>query len=626
MAKDYNESPVDVWTFLTDNRFLGKSTNNGKAIFPVWKDALTEIFDDMSKTTIVLTGSVRTGKSTIALYGLAYVLYRLLILKNPWDYFGLTSSSRMAIIFFNLNKTLGGSRGFSKLQASLIKSTWFRSKASYTSQTKYGDTLVFPNVEFLLASPYSKGYGIVGSDVVSGILDEVDTEDESLTQKRRVLNVYNAAEIRFKTSFASEGNSLGKLFVVSSKMDEMSFMDAFIAERKKFPEVAIYDVPLWKAQPAMKYSGKTFPVAVGDSFNPPQILNDGQQAAYVAKGYSIIDVPVEFKSNFASDLIRALREIAGVTVAGVRKSKLFASRQDILTCLDNTKQNPVKVEVIETGLNDPSEYIKYFDLSRIRLPKDKHRFFHYDIAFSGEGDACALSMAGVKEWRSVDIQNEDGTYRKDMVPIVETDFSVRIKARPGDRIPFHKIRKLVLDIRAAGYFIELFTADLKNMSEDTQQLLTAAGITTDDLSLDRTLQPYFSFRDVVQEGRWVCHHLPLLITELDNLEHDKIEGKIDHPDRFIDRDASGEEKVLKGSKDLADATAGAVHNALKSKKPMNFDLISKMMDRTSTKAQDTTENISRLTETKKGETIVGTKQGDTVDKINDIFKRMHNRG
>ena len=119
--------------------------------------------------------------------------------------------------------------------------------------------------------------------------------------------------------------------------------------------------------------------------------------------------------------------------------------------------------------------------------------------------------------------------------------------------------------------------------------------------------------------------MPLLITELDNLEHDKIEGKIDHPDKFIDKESGKEEKVLKGSKDLADATAGAVFNALKSKKPMNMELMSDLLKKTASKADEPKEDISRLLQTKEGETIIGTKQGDTIEKINDIFKRIHNR-
>jgi hypothetical protein len=511
----------------------------------------------------------------------------------------------------------------------LVNSPWFRSHASYIKQTKGEEELGFSLFEFLLASPLSQGYGIVGSDVVAGILDEVDSEDAPLSQKRRVLNVYNAAEIRFKTTFAPTGTSLGKLFIVSSKQDELSFMDAFIAERKKFPEVIIFDIPLWEAQPQSRFCGDMFLVAVGDSYNPPQIIENNQEEEFRSKGYSVIRVPIEFRNNFNTDLIRALRDIAGITVAGLRKSKLFASKQDILNCMnDSTKLNPVKVQEIETGLNDPDEFIKYFDLSKIRLPKSIPRYIHYDIAFSGAGDAAAISMAGVKKWKTSDVQNDDGTYRKDLVPVIETDFTLRVKAHSGDRIPFWKVRKLVLDLRAAGYFIALFTADLKNMSEDTQQLLTQAGITTDDLSMDKTPQPYFSFRDLVQEGRWVCHHLPLLITELDNLEHNKIDGKIDHPDKFIDTESGDEEKVLIGSKDLADATAGAVYDCIKSaKKPMDMELMSSLLNKTASKPLANEEDMTKILAPKEGERVIGTKKADgSIDKINDIFKRIHNRG
>ena len=628
ISQIYKEPPVDILTFLCDDKYLGVSTHQGVDVFPVWKDALAKIFGDMSKLIVVLTGSVRTGKTTIAVYGVAYIMYRLLIAHDPWKYFGATKSSKMAIIFFNLSKTLGGSRGFLKLQSCLVNSPWFREHASYVKKTKGEEELEFALFEFLLASPYSQGFGITGSDVVAGILDEVDSEESPLSQKKRVLSVYDAAQIRFKTTFAPTGTSLGKLFVVSSKQDELSFMDAFIAKRKNWPEVIIFDIALWDAQKSDRFSGKKFPVAIGDTYNPPKIIEEGQEAEYISKGYTITRVPIEFLTEFKSNLIKALREIAGITVAGIRKSKLFATKQDILNCIDSSKEDPVKVQEIITGLQDKSEFIKYFDLSKIRLPKSTPRYMHYDISFSGSGDATSLSMCGVKEWKAVDVRHEDGSYGKDYVPIIETDFTVRIKSTPGDRILFHKVRKLVLDIRAAGYKIVLFTVDLKNMSEDTQQLLTSAGITTDDLSLDRTIQPYFTFRDLVYEHRWVCHRLPLLITELDSLEHDKIENKIDHPIEFIDTESGSEEKVLEGTKDLADATAGAVYNALKDpKKPMDFHLMSKLMDKTANKTKEDEEDVSQILAPKEGERVIGTKTSEGIDKINDIFRRMHpNRG
>lgn len=633
--QNYTEEPVDILKFLSDPQYLGISTGNGADIFPKWKEALVEMFDDNTKLIVVLTGSIGTGKSTIALYALCYIQYRLMILREPWRFFGLANSGKMSISFFNLSKNLGGSRGFNKMMDFMSKSPWFRKRSTRITPTKNGDQLDFALIKYVLASPYAKGFGIVGEDVVAGIMDEVDSPMDPLPQKARVTETYEATVLRFKSRFATTGYSLGKLFVVCSKQDEMSFIDTFIAERSNDKEVLIFDVPYWEAKPKHLFCGDTFPIAIGDAYNPSRIIEEHEIPNYVQNGFRIIRPPVEFKKEFILNLVGSLRDIAGVTTAGAKKFKLFPADKFIIDCFDKTKEDPCSTPIIRTGLNDEIGLIKYLDLSKLRIEKHVPRYIHYDISFSG--DASGLSMCGVKDWEQAQIQNPDGTYRTEMVPIIETDFSLRIKAFDGDRIPLHKIRKLVLDLKQSGYNIHKFTADLQLASEDTLQLLSAAGITTDSLSMDKNNKGYFDFRNVVFEKRWKCHWSDMLLTELRYLEQSPLDGKVDHPKEVLEteilEDGTVKETKIQGSKDLSDATAGAVVSCLWSnERPMDTTLMSNMLKKTSinNNPQSTTilqEEMTKLLPLKdsQGKTIIGTKQGDQVEKINDIFRRLHSR-
>ena len=593
------------------------------------------MFNDNTKLIVVLTGSIGTGKSTIALYALCYIQYRLMILREPWKFFGLADSGKMSISFFNLSKTLGGSRGYNKMMAFLAKSPWFRKHAFQITQTKNGDVLEFQLIKYVLASPYAKGFGIVGEDVVAGIMDEVDSPMDPLNQKARVAETYEATVLRFKSRFATTGYSLGKLFVVCSKQDEMSFIDTFVAERSRDREVLVFDFPYWDVKPKHLFCGETFAIAIGDAYNPSKIIEEHEVTNYVTNGFRIIRPPIEFKKEFILNLVGSLRDIAGVTTAGAKKFKLFPADKFIIDCFDKTKQNPCTVEVIRTGLQDQVGLIKYLDVSKIRLEKHVPRFMHYDISFAG--DASGLSMCGVKDWKQVQVQNPDGTYRTEMVPIIETDFSLRIKAHDGDRIPLHKIRKLVLDLKQLGYDIHKFTADLQLASEDTQQLLSSAGINTDSLSMDKNNKGYFDFRNLVFENRWICHWSDGLLTELKYLEQSPLDGKVDHPKEVLEteilEDGTVKETKIQGTKDLSDATAGAVVSCLwANERPMDTKLMSDMFKKTSVSntPQGGTilqEEITKLIPMKdsKGETIIGTKQGDQIEKINDIFRRLHSR-
>ena len=121
---DYEEVPVDIDTFLDDPYYLGAAA--GKNIFPYWRDMLREIFAPGAKYfEVIFSCSIGVGKSTIACLGIAYVLYKLLCLKNPQSFHGLTKSSVMTINFFNISKILAQAVGFAKFQSMVLKSPWF---------------------------------------------------------------------------------------------------------------------------------------------------------------------------------------------------------------------------------------------------------------------------------------------------------------------------------------------------------------------------------------------------------------------------------------------------------------------------------------------------------------------
>lgn len=626
MVANYTEEPVDILTFLCDPEYLGAITGGGKDIFPCWKKALAKMFSDNSKFLIVLTGSIGTGKSTIALYALAYIQYRLMILKEPWKFFELADAGQMTISFFNLNRSLGDSRGYQKLMHFMCQSPWFRRNAAWISKDQ--TVMEFKLIKYALASPYGQGFGIIGEDVVAGMLDEVDTPIPAVKMKERVIEAYNSTVIRFRTRFAPGNYSLGKLFVVSSKQDELSFIDTFVTERKDSPEVLIFDIPLWDAKPKHNFSGVTFPIAIGDAFNPSKIIQENEVEAFVKNGYRIVRPPIEFKKEFQVDLVKSLRDIAGVTTAGARKFKLFPSEKPIIECFDETKEDPSKMGTINIGLKDEGDLIWYLDINKFRLDKSIPRCIHFDISVSG--DASGISMAGIKEWKTIERLSQDGTYKKDIAPVIETDFVLRIKARDGDRIPLHKLRKLVLDLRTAGYNIFRFSADLVLASEDTRQLLQAAGIETEYISLDRTNQAYYDFVNLVHEKRWVCHRRPRLLFELKYLE--QIDGKIDHPAKVTDleflEDGSTREIAMEGTKDEADAVVGAVFQCLKyNMRPMNMQLMTDLLKKSS-KEPTLEEEIGKalLKDPSTGQEIIGTKQeGNQVNKIADIFRKIHNR-
>lgn len=128
---DYDEIPVDIHTFLHDKKYLGAALYDPDGrftLFPYWETKLEEIFPDNITTkynTIVLTGAIGLGKSTIAVICLLYLLYRLLCLKDPYLYYGLQPIDKISISLMNI--TLENAKGVAldKMNQMLLSSEWF---------------------------------------------------------------------------------------------------------------------------------------------------------------------------------------------------------------------------------------------------------------------------------------------------------------------------------------------------------------------------------------------------------------------------------------------------------------------------------------------------------------------
>lgn len=145
LNEDWDEVPVDIHTFLHDKRYLGNALYDNEqrfTLFPYWESKLEEIFPDNISTrynTIILTGAIGLGKSTIAVICLLYMLYRLLCLKDPYLYYGLQPIDKISVSFINI--TIDNAKGVSgdKMNQMLLSSEWFMSHGTMkgTSNLEY---------------------------------------------------------------------------------------------------------------------------------------------------------------------------------------------------------------------------------------------------------------------------------------------------------------------------------------------------------------------------------------------------------------------------------------------------------------------------------------------------------
>lgn len=159
LEEDYEEIPVDIDTFVEDNMYIGKTTRQGTTIYPYWRRVLREIFDPKNHyTEIVLTGAIGLGKTTIAIIGMTYILYRLLCLKNPQEFYNLQGNSTIVLAFFNVNLELSGNVAYKKIQSILQESPWFLEHGTVRGQ-KNKEFIPDKNIEFSIGSQATHGLG-----------------------------------------------------------------------------------------------------------------------------------------------------------------------------------------------------------------------------------------------------------------------------------------------------------------------------------------------------------------------------------------------------------------------------------------------------------------------------------
>lgn len=134
---DYKEIPVDIETFLRSDEYLGKATRSGDAIYPYWWGVFHDIFDNGNKyEECVFTGATRIGKTSTAINCVAYLLYWLMCLRDPQEYFQKKDVSIFSILFLNITKELASGVAYREFNDTLRTSPWFCQHGTFSKSER----------------------------------------------------------------------------------------------------------------------------------------------------------------------------------------------------------------------------------------------------------------------------------------------------------------------------------------------------------------------------------------------------------------------------------------------------------------------------------------------------------
>lgn len=561
---DFNEIPVDIETFITDDRYLGnawKDAEGNTKLYPFWLGIIKDIFPnnlDTNYDTLLESGARGIGKSEIAcgVVG-AYLMYRVMCLKNPLEYYHLKLTEKVVFAFMNITKESAKKIAIDKFQKTVQMSPWFMSKGAMTSFEGSPYWVPPEPIEIVIGSQSSD---VVGKPVFYAFFDEISfiRNQDIDKQKEKATDMINTAIGGMKTRFIHKGKNPTMLVVASSKRSEQSFMEEYIRTLGKRDDgkTLVVDQPVWKVKPKGTYSDKTFLIGLGNKYLESIVIPESDYVlidTYKERGYQILEVPIDFKNNAKEDIERMLCDFAGISSSSANK---YMSASAVTECINKEFFNPFP-DVIEVGngKEDLMQYKNFFNMNNV--PKElisKPLYIHLDMSISGDMTGIAgVWIIGKKTSTDASQSSKDLAFR--------LAFSTSVKAPKGHQISFEKNRNFIRWLKEVGFNIKEITSDTFQ-SYDLQQQLSAEGFNCSILSVDRTdsdriCKPYQYLKNTIYEKRFVMYKSNRLFDEFVDIERNMNTGRIDH--------------TPNNHKDALDAVCGATFTASKHADEYAFD-------------------------------------------------------
>lgn len=463
-----------------------------------------------------------SGKDHTSTIGVAYVVYKLLCLKDPAKYYGKPPGDAIDIINIAINAQQARNVFFKGFKNKIERSPWFRTKF-YSKM----DSIEFKKT-ITVYSGHSERESHEGLNLFMAILDEISgfSENASNTELGKSgANIYKA----FRGTVDSRFPDYGKVVLLSFTRHEGDFISKKYAEAIAQKEVVhkthefILNPDLPKNSPENSFTIEWEEDHI-TQYKMPGVFALKRPTWEVNPTRSIEDFKMAFFTDPADAKMRFLCQPTVSSDAFFRNKEKIQNAMAFRNPLDASRR------IDETWKPDP----------------DKVYYVHADLA--QVVDKCAVSVAHVEKWVKVTVMDQ----YEQIVPLVVVDMIAWWEPSKHGPVNLSDVKNWIINLRRLGVNLGLVTFDRWN-SFDIQQELREVGIRSETLSVGK--KHYEDLAMLVYEDRLALPSIELLLQELTELKvvNDK---KVDHP--------------RKGSKDLSDAMTGSVFNAI-SRTPRHLD-------------------------------------------------------
>jgi hypothetical protein len=525
------ETPVDVKTFVQSPDYLGQPLLSDiqyeivEAMSQIYrKEDLIDIMGDVegskhfakyTKNELILQLGKGSGKDFISTVACAYVVYKLLCLKDPAIYYGKPAGDAIDIINVAVNAQQAKNVFFKGFKTKIEKSPWFAGK--YNAKA---DSIEFDKA-ITVYSGHSERESHEGLNLLMAVLDEISGFASEVVsgneQGKTADNIYKA----FRGTVDSRFPDLGKVVLLSFPRYQGDFIsqryESVIADKETIERTHTFimneDLP-------HDDPGNQFQI----SWDEDNILQYKIPRVYAFKRPTWEVNPTrnieDFKLAFYTDLGDAMMRFACMPTYS---SDAFFKQID-------------KVEKCMNSRN-PLDSFRRFDETFVPDP-EKTYYIHADLA--QKHDKCAVAIAHVDKWVNIQVIKD----YEQVAPIVVVDAVAWWEPRAEGPVNLSEVKQWIMNLRRQGFNIGMVSFD-RWQSFDIQNELQAVGIRTETVSVAK--KHYEDLAMMIYEERVSIPRIPILLEEMSELKIMK-GNRVDHP--------------RKKSKDLADAVTGAVFGAI----------------------------------------------------------------
>jgi len=527
----FDEIPVDAKTFVESADYLGQPPLSliqyeiVEAMSQIYrKEELQEIFgsvlgaqyfDKYTKNEIILQLGKGSGKDFVSTVACAYIVYKLLCLKDPAKYYGKPSGDAIDIINVAINAQQAKNVFFKGFKTKIEKSPWFAGKYNAKADSvEFDKSITVYSGHSERESHEGLNLLLAVLDEISGFASEVGTGNE---QGKTAENIYKA----FRGSVDSRFPDLGKVVLLSFPRYQGDFIskryEDVIAEKETIEKKHLFimneDLPHDDPSNQFEISWEEDTIL---SYKVPKVLALKKTTWDVNPTRKIDD----FKLAFYTDLGDAMMRFACTPTFA--SDAFFKQKDKLEKCM--TLRNPV-------------DNFRRFDES-FKPDPEKIYYIHADLA--QKHDKCAVAIAHVDKWVNIQVIKD---YQQ-VAPMVIVDAVAWWEPKAEGPVNLSEVKQWIINLRRQGFNIGVVSFD-RWQSFDIQQELKAVGIKTDTVSVAK--KHYEDLAMMIYEERVAIPRIPLLLEEMSELKIMK-NTRVDHP--------------RKKSKDLADAVCGAVFGAI----------------------------------------------------------------